>query len=239
MRRRFAISGVIAAVTAIALSAAGLAAGGFGGPGTFTFKDTFAIAGLTDSTGAFMFINVDFGMQTFKFRGVNGPPIVMGPETVLNYNVMSADGTTTAIGCFVIPDSSFKVATDLSSATLTVDPSIETACPGVPIPPGSGGRPGLAGIVPDAGSGGSGGGTPITANLVWTSNGAVTVTNNTSNSRCQNVVANSNGSSTSTFDSVSGSTSALLDVFSQFAMLQRFSTRETISGTFSRACIGL
>ena len=239
MHRRFAISGVIAAVTAIALSVAALAAGGFGGPGTFTFKDTFASAQLTDSTGAFMFINVDFGMQTFKFRGVSGPPIVMGPETVLNYDVMSADGTTTAIGCFVIPDSSFNVAPDLSSATLKVDPSIETACPGFSIPAGAGGRPGISGVVPDAGSGGGGGGTPITANLVWTSNGAVTVSHNTSNSRCQDVVANSSGTSTSTFDSVSGSTSALLDVVTQFAMLQRFSTRETVSGTFSNACIGI
>ena len=239
MHRRFAISGVIAAVTAVALSGAALAAGGFGGPGTFTFKDTFASAGLTDSTGAFMFINVDFGMQTFKFRGVNGPPIVMGPETVLTYNVMSSDGTTTAAGCFVIPDSSFHVAADLSSATLNVDPGIETPCPGFPIPPGAGGRPGISAIVPDGGSGGGGGGTPITANLVWTSNGALTVSNNTSNSRCQDVVANSNGSSTSTFDSVSGSTSALHDVSTLFAMLQRFSTRETISGTFSFACLGL
>lgn len=238
MHRQLVLSGIVAAVAAFALGGAVLAAGGgFGGPGTFTFSDRFATAEMTDSTGAFMFINVDYGMQTFKVRGVNGPPVVVGPQTVLNYQVMSADGTTTAIGCFVIPDSSFQVASGLASATLTVDPSIETPCPGFLVPAGAGGRPGLA-VVPDAGGGGGGGGTPITANLVWTSDGAVTVSTNTSNSRCQGTVANSNGTSSSTITTLSGSVSSLSDVVTQFASLQTFSSRETITGFFSNACTG-
>ena len=236
MHQRLVFSGVLAAVTALAMGGAVLAAGGFGGPGTFTFTDRFGNAELTDSSGAFMFINVDNGMQTFKVRGVNGPPVVVGPETVLNYAVMSADGTTTAIGCFVIPDSSFTLAPGLSSATLTVDPSIETPCPGFLVPAGAGGRPGVS-VVPDAGGGG-GGGTPITANLVWTSDGAVTVSTNTSNSRCQGTVAISNGTSSGAIASLSGSVSSLLDVTTQFASLQTFSTRETITGAFSNACTG-
>lgn len=239
MHLRLALTGVTAALAAVAISGAALAAGGFGGPGTFTFKDTSATAQLTDSTGAFMFIGVDYGMQTFKVRGVNGPPTVTGPETVLNYDVTSADGTFSAFGCFVIPDSSFHVASDLSSATLIVDPSIETPCPGFLITAGAGGRPGLSGVVPDAGGGGGGGGTPIAVNLVWTSNGAVTVSSSTSNSRCQGTVATNTGTSSSSFASVSGSVSALAGAINQFAMIQRFTNRETITGSFSNACIGI
>jgi len=240
MKLRLALTGVIATLGAVAISGAALAAGGgFGGPGTFTFKDTSANAEFIDSSGNFMFINVDYGMQTFKTRGQNGPPTVVGPQTVLNYDIQSADGTTTlGFGCFVIPDSSFRVASDLSSATLTVDPSIETPCPGFLIPAGAGGRPGLSGVVPDAGGGGGGGGTPLTANLVWTYDGAVTVSSSTSNSRCQGTVSTGNGSSSSAIASVSGSVSGLADVINQFAMIQRFTNRETITGGFSNACTG-
>jgi len=240
MKLRLALTGVIATLGAVAISGAALAAGGgFGGPGTFTFKDTSATAELTDSTGAFMFIGVDYGMQTFKTRGLSGPPTVVGPETTLTYDITSADGTTSTFGCFVIPDSSFHVASDLSSATLAVDPSIETPCPGFLLPAAAGGRPGLSGVVPDAGGGGGGGGTPITVNLVWASNGAVTVTNSTNNSRCQGTVATGNGTSSSAFGSVSGSVSALSGAIPEFAMIQRFSERETVTGGFSDACIGV
>jgi len=241
MKLRLALTGVIATLGAVAISGAALAAGGFGGPGTFTFKDTSANAEFVDSSGNSMFVGVDYGMQTFKTPGLKGAPVVVGPETVLNYDIQSADGTTTlGFGCFVIPDSSFHVASDLSSATLTVDPSIETPCPGFLVPAGAGGRPGLAGVVPDAGGGGGGGGgTPLTANLVWTYNGAVTVSDFTSTSRCQGTVATSSGSSSSAFASVSGSVSGLADITNEFAMIQRFSNRETIPGSFSNACIGI
>ncbi len=240
MKLRLALTGVIATLSAVAISGAALAAGGgFGGPGTFTFKDTSAFAQFVDSSGNFMFVNVDRGVQTFKIAGVKGAPMVSGPETVLNYNIQSADGTTTlGFGCFIIPDSSFNVASDLSSATLNVDPSIETPCPGLLIPAGAGGRPGLAGVVPDAGGGGGGGGTPLTANLTWTYDGAVTTSNFTSHTRCQGTVATNNGSSSSTPATLSGSTSGLTDIVNQFASIQRSSIRNTITGNFSSACTG-
>jgi hypothetical protein len=233
---RLVMSTVIAVVIGVALGGAVFAGGSFGGPGTFTFKDTFATAQLSDSTGASLFITADFGMQTFKFRGVSGPPVIVGPETVLSYFATSADGSTTSVGCFVIPDSSFQVGSGLTTATLKVDPTIETPCPGFLIAPGAGGRPGLAGIAPDAGGGG--GSTPITANLVWTSNGAVMFSSNTSNTRCQGTVAASNGSSASTIATVSGSASPLLDVFTQFATVQQLSSREVLTRSFSSACVG-
>ena len=239
MHKRFVLSSVVAALSLVALGGAALAAGGgFGSAGTMSFTDLSATAQLTDSSGTFFFINVDRGMQTFKQRGVAGPPVMIGPMTVLNYSENSADGSTFSFGCFVIPDSAFTVASGLATATLKVDPSIETPCPGFLIPAGAGGRPGLAGVTPDAGGGGGGGGTPITANLVWNSNGAVTTSTNTNTTRCQGSVAHAVGSSTSTFASLSGSISLLADLQTQFAQISNFSTREVITNSFSAACVG-
>src|SRR6266567_1959993 len=122
MRKTYFISAVVAASALIAVGGAALAAGGgFGSPGTTRFSDVSASAQLSDSTGAGMFISIDRGMQTFKQRGVAGPPVMVGPETVLNYDSFGADGSFIAGGCFVIPDSRFQVAADLSTATLNVD----------------------------------------------------------------------------------------------------------------------
>jgi hypothetical protein len=238
MRKRFLFVSLVAAAAMVAAGSVVLAAGGgFGQPGTTTFKDLSASAELTDSTGTFLFLSVDDGVQTFKLRGVSGPPVMTGPETVLTYFTSSPSGSF-ASGCFVIPDSSFRVASDLSSATLVVDPSIETPCPGMLLPADGGGRPGLAGPAPDAGGGGGGFSQPITANLTWTSNGAVTNLDITTNSRCQNAVAHSVGSNTFTFTSVSGSVSPVLDLTTQFSSIDQSSTTEVTTNTFSTACTG-
>ncbi len=239
MRKRLIFASVVAALSVVALGGAVLASGspGFGTPGTTKFHDLSIHAQLSDSNGTTLFVSADRGVQTFKVRGVSGPPVMVGPETVLNYVGISPDGTTFVSGCFVIPDSAFTVASGLSTATLKVDPSIETPCPGFRLPAGSGGRPGQSGVAPDS-SGGGGGETPITANLVWTSNGAVTVVSDTFTSRCQGALAHSVGASNSTFASVSGSVSPLADVTTQFAGIDSFSTTEVTKGTFSAACTG-
>ncbi|HLZ96135.1 MAG TPA: hypothetical protein VKT20_12465 [Candidatus Dormibacteraeota bacterium] len=242
MPRRLVLSGVVAALTAFALGGAVLAAGGgggFGSPGTTKFQDVSASAELSDGNGTFLFLYVDRGMQTFKLRGVSGAPVMYGPETVLNYFGESpVGGFTYFSGCFVIPDSAFSVASNLSTATLAVDPSIETPCPGFLIPADAGGRPGLSGPAPDAGGGGGGGGEGITANLTWTSNGAVTSFDVTTNATCQGAVAHSVGSALNTFASVSGTISLLSDVETAYAAVNSYSTTEVITSAFSDACTG-
>lgn len=78
----------------------------------------------------------------------------------------------------------------------------------------------------------------ITANLTWTSNGAVTSFTYINSSKCQGAVAHSNGGSTNTFGSVSGNVSLLADVSSQYASISEFNTTEVATGTFSDACTG-
>jgi hypothetical protein len=237
MHKRFVFSVVVSIVSVVAMGGAVLAAGGgFGGPGTIKFRDVSASAQLTDSSGTFLFLSVDRGMQTFKLRGAGGP-VMVGPETVLNYFGNDALGNSIN-GCFVIPDSTFTVASGLSSAALNVDPSVETPCPGFLVPAGAGGRPGLAGVVPNAGGGGGGGLTPITASIVWTSNGAITSSSNTNSTRCQGTVAHNVGSSNTTFASVSGSLSLLTNVSAQYATIGDFTETTVTTGFFSNACIG-
>jgi hypothetical protein len=236
MQKRLFFSGVVAAFTVVAMGGAAFAAGGFGSPGTTKFRDLSAAAALTDSTGSGVFVFVDRGMQTFKLRGVAGPPVVVGPETVLTYSgYNSADGTYLS-GCLVIPDSRFTVDSKLSTATLDVDPTVETPCPGFLIPAGAGGRPGILNPVPDAGGGG--GDMTITAKLNWTSNGAVTSFTFNSTSRCQTAVAKTVGSVTNTFASVSGTVSLLGDLSAQYAAINQSDNTEVTTGTFSPACTG-
>lgn len=239
MRRSVATSALVAAASLLALGGAVLAAGGggFGTPGTTTYSDVSASADLSDSTGSYLFLYVDRGAQTFKLRGVSGPPVVTGPETVLNYYGSSPDGSFFT-GCYVIPDSSFSVAANLSTASLVVDPTVETPCPGVLLSPDAGGRPGLGGLAPDAGGGGGGFGQPITANLTWTSNGAVSSFTFDNTSHCQTSVAHATGSSQNTFASVSGTVSGLVDVSAQYAAIDEFETTQTISNQFSDLCTG-
>ena len=240
MRKTYFISAVVAASALVAVGGAALAAGGgFGSPGTYKFHDISAAAGLTDSTGTQLFISVDRGMQTFKVRGVNGPPTMVGPETVLTYTSFNPDGSF-AFGCFVIPDSSFVVGASLATATLKVDPSVEQPCPGVPVPSSAGGRPGLSNVSPEAGGGGGGGGdTPITANLIWTSNGAVWSYSFVNSSKCQNAVVHTTGSSQNTSGTVSGSVSVLADLSTVYSSVGESDNTNVINGTFSNACIGI
>jgi len=238
MHKKLFISVGVATLSLVGLGGAAMAAGGFGAAGTTRFHDVTASVQAFDSAGGQLFISVDRGMQTFKLRGASGPPVMVGPETVLNWSGMNSDGSIVN-GCVVIPDSAFVVAGNLSSATLNVDPSIETQCPGFHISAGAGGRPGLSNIVPDAGGGGGGGGgATITANLTWTSNGAVMYSSFSSNSRCQGSTAHATGTSTNTFATVAGSVSGLTDPSFVLASISNFDNTEVITSAFSDACIG-
>src|SRR5690348_11859290 len=109
MRKRLSLAGAAAVLTLLAVGGVAIAAGGFGGPGTFNFHDLSANAQLSDSSGTFLFLNVDRGVQTFKAKGLGGRPFMTSPETVLSYDLQNPDGSS-SFGCFVIPDQSFVVA---------------------------------------------------------------------------------------------------------------------------------
>jgi hypothetical protein len=236
MVRRLVIATVVSSISALILGGVlVIGAGGFGAPGTTASHDLNATGTVSDSTGALISISVDHGVQAFKMKGVGGPPVITGPQTVFNYSGNLGNGSFVG-GCFIIPDSAFTVAAGLASARLTVDPSIETPCPGALVPTVPGARSGLSGVVPFAGGGG--GGIPVTAQLVWTSNGAIMQSTFTNSSRCQGAAANSAGSSTSTFATLSGSMSGLSGIQSLTASIANDSSVDVITATFPAPCVG-
>lgn len=250
MFRRVLSIGVFGGLLSLGLSGSVLAdtgGGGFGAPGTHTFTDVSASAGFIDSVG-FVSLNVDRGMQTFKLKNTSGPPVMFGPETVLNVSVAlvpPAPGQPggSESGCFVILDSAFTVAAGIASAALNVGPAQETACPGEPIPASAGGRPGLAAPAP-LGSQPPPPPPPttissVTANLTWSSNGVISTSRFTFGNKCLTFVSNTQGDSQSTVARATGTVSLLSNAaIFQFGSIAQFDSTQVITGSLSPACIG-
>lgn len=248
MLRRILSLGVFGGLLSLGLSASALAGGGggFGAPGTNTFTDVSANAAFVDSVG-FVSLNVDRGMQTFKMKNTSGPPVMVGPETVLNVFVAlvpPAPGQPGGFefGCFVIPDSAFTVATGLASAALIVSPAQETPCPGELIPAAAGGRPGFSAPAPLGGEGDGGGGTMIssvTVNLTWSSNGVISTSRFTFGNKCLTFVSSAQGDSQSTVATATGTVSLLSNAaIFQFGSIAQFDSTQVSTGSLSPACIG-
>jgi hypothetical protein len=193
-KRLLPVAGILGLLSiALAGSAAAGGGGGFGGPGLFKFSDLSANASLTDPTTGNFYgsVFVDRGMQSFKLKHTPGAPVVEQPGTVLN--VFVPEG----FGCWIIPDSAFVVASDLSGATLNIHAMPGMVCPGFFVGSATGGKPGLQSAL-----GFGGGGPPpnqitdITVNLTWAGSGALWTNGNSGTSKCMGYVASFHG----TFD---------------------------------------
>jgi hypothetical protein len=253
-----------AAFCSIALAGSALAQGFGPPPGHSQSSDTNAFADLFDSTGSIHANpSVDRGMQTFKAKQASGPPVVMGPATMLNLEVDVPNGF--AFGCWIIPDSAFTVSGDLSSATLTttVTPGVGE-CPGPSLSAATGARPGLEALSLQAlqeGSPGSFGYIgPVQVGLTWTFLGAVTKSRFTSNASCAGFISNAQGSDDQAFANASATLSATIATFqkpptnglpptpgppvvlsnasliSDFASIGQSTIDQVVSGTLSPAC---
>lgn len=240
-------------------------AGGFGPPpGHSQVTDTNAFADLADSTGSIHAnSSVDRGMQTFKAKSTSGPPVVMGPATMLNLEVDVPNGV--AFGCWIIPDSAFSVSRDLSSATLmtTVTPGA-SECPGPPLSAATGARPGLEALSLQPLGGGPPGSLgfigPAQISLTWTFLGAVEQSRFTSNASCAGFLSNAQGSDDHAVANAAGTLSATIATFqpppikgqppmpgtpvvlsnvsvtSDFAFIDQSSIDQVVSGTLVPAC---
>jgi hypothetical protein len=253
-----------AALCSITLAGSALAQGFGPPPGRSQVSDTNAFADLADSTRS-IHANpfVDRGMQTFKAKEAAGPPVVMGPATMLNLGVEVPNGF--AFGCWIIPDSAFSVSPDLSSATLTatVTPGV-SECPGPPLAAATGARPGLEALSLQPLGGGPPGSFgfigPVQISLTWTSLGAVLKSRITNNVSCASFISNAQGSDERAFANAAAMLSATIPTFlaptakgvppmpgppvvlnnasltSDFGAIDQFSIDQVVSGTLSPAC---
>lgn len=201
-KRLLPVAGILGLLSvALASSAVAGGGGGFGLPGLFKFSDWSANANFVDpatgtsSGGVF----VDRGMQSFKLKHTPGAPVVEKPGTVLNVYEQSG------YGCWIIPDSAFVVASDLSGATLNIHATADMQCPGLYVGSTTGGKPALQSAL-----GFGGGGPPpvlitdITVNLTWTGSGALWTNRNSGSSKCMGYVATFHGTFDYEFSSASG-----------------------------------
>src|SRR2546430_14456200 len=153
---------------ALAGTAAAGGGGGYGGPGHFQFSGATAYATFGDpSSGDYLTaIYVDRGQLSFKLKRTPGAPVVEKPGTLLSVNEYSA--TTSEYGCWVIPDSAFVVANDLSSASVNVHATADMVCPGFYVGSATGGKPGLQSSIGYGGGGGGAAPAPNTPNAAYT-----------------------------------------------------------------------
>lgn len=187
VKRLLPVVGILGLLSVVlAGSAAAGGSGGYGVPGKFTFTDWSANANFYDPSGAnySSSVYVDRGTQSFKQKHTPGAPVVELPGTILSVNEQSA--TTQEYGCWIIPDSAFVIASDLSSASVNVHATADMQCPGFYVSGATGGKPQLQSAI-----GYGGGGPPptritdIIVNLTWTGSGAAWNNKNSGSSKCQ------------------------------------------------------
>jgi hypothetical protein len=112
----------------------------------------------------FAYVSVDRGLHTFKPK--SGTRLVQQSGTMLSLFAFTAGGGYTS-GCWIIADTDFKVASDLSSASLSTTVPAASNCPGAPMNVSP-----VNGVTGKGGDGG-GGGAPTTLSLTWTYKGVV------------------------------------------------------------------
>ena len=200
LKRLLPIAGIIGLLTIALAGSASAGPPGFGGPGLFKFTDWQASAALIDpATGNFNGgLFVDRGMQSFKAKHTPGAPVVEEPGTVLFIKGQSG------FGCWMIPDSAFVIANNLSRATLNIHATADMQCPGALVGSATGGKPALQntlGVSVD----GPPQFTDIVVDLTWTGSGALWSNASSSTSKCLNYIATFHNSYDYEFSTATGS----------------------------------
>jgi hypothetical protein len=229
------------------IALAGSAVAGGGGwppaPGTYKTKDISANASLAgpltticNPKGCFpqpseiAYVNVDRGLHTFKPRG--GEILVQQSGTMLNLSLYTTSGPGVN-GCWIIADSDFIVAENLSSASLLTTVPAASNCPGTPLAVSS-----TNVVTPKGGGGGGGGGTePITLNVSWTFKGVVSHSQDEGELVCGSFKTKSafdlDHATATSHGQITGASSTLT---ADFASIDNSSSKQVVKGTPLAAC---
>jgi hypothetical protein len=214
-KRILPVAGIIG-LLAIAL-AGSAAAGpiGFGQPGLFKFTDWQANATLVDPITGNIYggLFVDRGMQSFKAKHTPGAPVIEQAGTVLVVKELAG------FGCWMIPDSAFVIANNLSGATLNIHATADMQCPGSFVGSATGGKPALQNTLAIGVDDPPAQVTDIVVNLNWIGSGALWSNGNSSTSKCLDYIATFHSSSDYEFSTATGSVGgqAVTDPLAQVA----------------------
>jgi hypothetical protein len=149
--------------------------------------------------------------------------------TLFLYNTVSR---TSVSGCWIIADSDFTLAQDLSSASLSTTVPGESNCPGRPMKVSS------TNVVTSKGVGGGGEGTgPITLNISWTAKGVVSHLRDDAMLSCGGFTT-VGGQDLDLASALSQGqiTGASASLTSEFASMDRSSSHQVVNGVPVDAC---
>ena len=229
--RRLVMVLAIVFAGSLALAAAAVAAGGLG-PGKYTFNSSSANAffGMGKKGGPpspSWSVSVNHGLNSFKPKA--------GARTVNNGTMVYVtewDATGNGgFGCFVVPDSDFTVARDLSSASLHATLTTDEACPGFATAVG-GSKAAFAG-------GNSGLTLPMTVDVTWSATGAVTTYDDAFSLQCLSYNESGSSSNRSTGAAATGTISVLSGQFTgEFADVTTTTGKLDIKGVPPSGCFG-
>jgi hypothetical protein len=195
-----------------------------GPPTTVCFPEKGCGPGPSD----FAYVTVDRGLHTFTPRG--NAPLVQQNGTMLNLFLISASGAS-AGGCWIISDSDFVVASDLSTASLSTTVPAQSNCPGTPLAVSA------TNLVTAKGGGGGGGGSPITLNVRWTSKGVVAHARDDGMFTCGSFTTvggqDLDHASASSQGEITGASETLT---SDYAGIERSSSNQVVKGVPADAC---
>jgi hypothetical protein len=234
--RRLVLVFSIVLCGSLALTAAALAAGGPLPPGDYTFSSTSANAFFGGKGGPpqpSFSVFVNQGLNSFQpSDGDNKDSGSVIPNTMVQFTAFDATGVG-GTACYIIPNSDFKVAKNLQSASLHTTLTNGSLCPGLGSPVGGAPVPGP--------KGGSGGGLPpsIQVDLTWSGVGVVSTTHDRFTISC--LAHNESGSNTfrdslggtasGTIGATSGLSTLVADVSAQAGQLH-------IEGNIQPPCFG-
>lgn len=228
----------------VALAGTALAGGGWPAPGVYKLADAAAFASLSGPPTTVCdpykgcgpgpsdsaYVTVDRGLHTFKAKG-GGAPVIQQSGTMLTLGLYTASNGNYVFGCWMIPDSDFVVASDLSSASVSTTVPPQSTCPGQPM--------GLtpAGALDGKPGGGGGGGSPITINVTWTWNGVVGHEHDAGQYACGSFKATAgfdyDVASATSQGQFTGASATLTD---DFSAITQSANNQVISGTLPDAC---
>ncbi len=170
-------------------------------PGQIRGTSTFGFAQVLDeSTGTFMFIQVQSGLVTFRPHRPGGPPLVTMNTGVANISI--SNSSDSGFGCWIFPQDHIVVGSGLN-ATLTLDTSDPSVleCPGDPVSTSALGAPpaiGPSGLVWGLTE-------PLQFTITWAPSGPITTTRSSGRMSCKPFQTTGEGVSQSVDSTASGS----------------------------------
>jgi len=230
--RRFLPFATLAAVAVLFTASAAQAAGGGGGgipAGVYHLSDQNAYVCVYNGDTSFSCIFADQGNSFFLPGHGSGAPVLQPEVTVVSVFLQPNVNTPPITGCFIIPNTNFRIDANLGTAILNTTLPSTSNCGDNRIITASGRE------IPNPPSTGPTG--SLTISLTWTGNGIVAQAGANLNYRCQGYLIEHRSTTGMSRATASGTVSALPGTISSpYTLLRSDSIDLNVVGDFNVLC---